>query len=347
MQMWKPWALVLENFISWFVNQFLIGKVEGSINIQALEQFFDVFPHDDPQHFFSDFELTGMPTEWLWEKEAQGKGIGAEFAFPSDTPLGDPVNDQVHGVALLHPAREQSHAMILLHGWITPFHQQSLRVARELLPLGYSTFMMESPYHMRRTPPGRFSGIHLIDPDLRKLYYAIRQSVADLCKLIEGLRQLGYRRFSLCSISMGAQTAAMAASMPAYQGWFDSLTLFMPSVDLNQTFARSPIMELGRRLLEENQISEERLQRYLEPLRLSHFRPLLPPERIILVNARYDRIVFPHKVRELWKAWGGPRLLEEPHGHVSLYFSGDPIRHAAEVLRNLSPAPALPQGRSA
>lgn len=332
--MWKPATYVVESFVSWFVNRVLIHPNSQQISRRDVESWFDTFPQADPRsYFYQEGPSVPVSRDWLREEGRAGLGILADFSFSSDISTGHEPNDTVRGKALLHPSRSQSPAMILLHGWLTPGHQQSMTVARDLVKCGYSTYMMELPQHMRRTPQGKFSGSTFIDPDLRLFFQAIRQSVMDLSKLIQLLQRQGHTHIHLMGISFGAYISTIVSSLPRETQRLQSLTLVMPLVDLSYTFTHSPILSRGRELLQINDVTLEELATLFAPLQTKHYRPMLPRERILLVNASHDRVSYAHKVRELWKDWDYPHLFEEPQSHVSMIFAREPFRR---IVRHLA-----------
>ena len=325
----KSIAYASETFISWFVSRVLVRKTSGTFRAEELEAFVEAFP-EDPKDFFTTEHNTLPPENWFRKKSKKKGLVYGDFSFPSDEPIGEPKNDQVHGVALLHPKKEKSPHVIFLHGWITPFHHQSVRFAKDLAKSGYSTYMMELPYHMRRTPPGRFSGIHMINADPRILYHGIRQAIADVQKLIRALRAQGVESIHLAGLSMGAHICGIAS---AIQEDIDSLLLIIPVSDYLHTILHAPILKSSREILKELPVTSEELQRFFAPLELTRYQPLVPSDKILIVNGVYDRIVFSDKVRHLWKVWGLPSLLEVPHSHVSLFFSQSPFKLMAQHLK--------------
>lgn len=332
--MWKPATYAVESLISWFVNRVLIDTPQEKVTRSEIETWFESFPKDNPvEYFCKDHPHIPVSRDWLKESRRRSDGSwNADFSFSSDVETGDERNDLARGRALLHPSKAQSPAVILLHGWLTPGHQQSMLTARELLAYGYSTYMLELPQHMRRRPRGKYSGSTFIHPDLRLLFGTIQQSVSDVRKLMRLLHRQGHTQIHLMGLSFGAYISTLAACAPPDPRWLESLSLVMPLVDLSYTFANSPMLGKGRELLHEQDISMEELQELFAPLHTKNFKPALPRERILLVNASYDRVTYAHKVRDLWEAWDYPHLFEEPQGHVSMFFARRPYRRIAEHL---------------
>ncbi len=325
--MWRPFATSVEQVTSWFVNNVLIKQANHRIELETLQRYFHEFPAHAPESFFGDGDTTPPEKGWLTPKARRRESIEAEFSFLSGRPSGDFTNDRVRGVSLLHPDHRRGSHIILLHGWITPGHQQSMWVARELLRYGISTHMIELPYHMRRSPRGYFSGTRVIDADLSILLDALRQGVADTRKLIAGLRAEGYARIGLLGISLGGYTAGLVASL---EDSLESLSLAAPLVDLGYTLMNSPMIKAGRQMIAH--IPQDALLPLLEPLRLTHYTPRLERDRILLINSMHDQVVYPHKVQELWHRWGQPTLFKESHGHVTFFFSRDSFQKIAEYI---------------
>lgn len=329
--MWKPLTQMVETITSVFVNQVLIRKEGDNPELEALSDFLGAFPAQEPLSFFAEEQETLPQRGWVREKGKKGDGILVDFAFGSSLPSGHPKNDRVRGIGLLHPDRERSPHIVLLHGWITPGHQQSMLVAQELLRHGYSTYILELPFHMRRAVSGYFSGTYLMNADLRVLFRGIRQGVADTRKLLRGLKHQGVPSVGLLGISLGAYTSGIVSAL---EDDLDKLVMLAPLVEPFFTFLHSPMVSKSHRIFQKAELSIRELEGHLAPLNLYNYRPKLPSERIFLINALFDEVVFPEKVRKLWRTWECPHLLEVPHGHVTLFFSWEPFEAAAAYLGN-------------
>jgi hypothetical protein len=53
----------------------------------------------------------------------------------------------------------------------------------------------------------------------------------------------------------------------------------------------------------------------IDPLTWAH---RLAPEQVLLISARYDRVIAYERTEALWRALGRPRWLEVPTGHYQL-----------------------------
>jgi hypothetical protein len=59
----------------------------------------------------------------------------------------------------------------------------------------------------------------------------------------------------------------------------------------------------------------------LDRLNLLHHQPLIPPQKILLVQSRYDLFAPSETVEELWQAWDQPHIWRVRHGHISVLMS--------------------------
>ena len=319
--MWRTLTSTIEYTTSLIVNHVLVPKNKGKLDRDKLEAFVSTFPKDTPEAFFKNTEPGRMPANWLQLNPQTGSYIKGSFSFFSDLPSGNDKNDLVKGVSYLHPSYKHGKHIILLNGWLTPSHFQSKQVARELLKYGVSTHMMELPYHMDRAPKGTFSGTGLIHPDISILFNGMRQGVSDARKLLRGLRSMGIADVGLMGFSLGGYTAGVVSSL---EPRLDSLTMVAPLTDLGNTLLCSPLVKTIRNMM--TTVSPERIRHLFEPFRLENYQPQLCNSRILLVNPLNDKVVFPHKVREVWEAWDKPQIIEPKHGHVSLFLSSSAFK---------------------
>jgi hypothetical protein len=53
-------------------------------------------------------------------------------------------------------------------------------------------------------------------------------------------------------------------------------------------------------------------------LNLVSYKPRIPREHVLLVEARYDAFVPGETIEGLWEHWDKPEIWRMPHGHISL-----------------------------
>ena len=91
---------------------------------------------------------------------------------------------------------------------------------------------------------------------------------------------------------------------------------------------------------------------YTDPVDPLTWASRIDPARVLLVSARFDRVISPERTRVLWEAMGRPRWLVVPTGHYQLlpYFwwaIGQGADHLDRVFaRPAAPAPAATQAQA-
>jgi pimeloyl-ACP methyl ester carboxylesterase len=267
----------------------------------------------------------------------------ARFSFPSSFPSPHPQNNTVYGLADLHfepevrgsrssrkgtevvprtsgtdepPRTSARAALIFLHGHMmtraTLF--PLLWYARTAIGAGFDAYYMNLPYHMRRAPKGTYSGQYVLNSDVPGTAMAFRQGVKDVRSLITWIEHTQRLPVVLAGISLGAYTACMTAVV-------DPRPRAVVSILGGASLARIPWdgYQAGkiRRQLRQRGVTLEQLERWWALLSPGNWQPRIDRERVVLLGGKYDEIVTPANVRGLWRAWGEPRLLWYPCGHVT------------------------------
>lgn len=174
---------------------------------------------------------------------------------------------------------------ILVHGYLSG----SYRVEQRIWPLeafddaGFDVALFVLPFHAKRA--GKSGGAPLFPgSDPRYTNEGFRQAVGDLRGLVRYLRAQGHPRVGLLGMSLGGYTAALTATVEP------SLDFLVPVVPLAclADFSREQGL-LGERPAEAGELHThlERVYRPVSPLAAPS---LLPPERVLVVGARADRI---------------------------------------------------------
>jgi len=236
------------------------------------------------------------------------------FSFDSQIKTRWPINDRVYG-RLNRAGRNwrDRPAVILLHGW-----NSELAYARHFPFLAWrlnrhrvNAAMFELPFHGRRRPSGDGAIKNFISHDLQNMVEATRQAVVDARSLAVWLFGQGCPAVGLWGISLGAWLAGLAiCNDPQFS--FAVLLTPVPNVELavRELDFCAPI----RVALEHKDIDVSRLN-------LASLRPLIPRERILIIQSRYDIFAPPPVVNEVWENWERPDIWSVPHGHISVLAS--------------------------
>ncbi len=251
-----------------------------------------------------------------WEK--RGKTWRRDFAFPSALPSPQARNNTVY-VRTYAPERELHRpAVIVLHGLMNFTTAAYSPFLRAIVEAGACAYILELPYHHRRTPSGSISGDLFHTIDLVLTQQAVQQAVADVRLLVRYLRGAAAPRIGVLGFSLGAWIGGLVACC---EPELDFAMLGMPPNNLNELVWHSALgAQLCRRFAALGWSPKTTAEFYaaLDPIT---YRPLLPRERIQLYAAEFDTLIALEQVYELQRAWGMPNLRTYAHGHLTIMIS--------------------------
>jgi pimeloyl-ACP methyl ester carboxylesterase len=238
-------------------------------------------------------------------------GNDGRFRFRSPLPSPWPANNYVNGQFFRAPSRS---AVVLVHGWNaeTGYHTLFPFLARRFAAAGINAVIFELPYHGRRRPAAA-TGVpsNFLSGDLLHVATAARQAVLDTRAVIAWLRAQGCERIGLWGISLGAWLTGMVVTV---ERGLSAAVLMTPVSRLDRVIAEAHFCAPIRRSL--NGARPD-----ISPLNLMARRPLLAPERLLLVASEHDLFAPIATVEELRAAWGGPVTWRTRHGHISVLLS--------------------------
>ncbi len=230
-------------------------------------------------------------------------GHAFQFTSPVDSPW--PENRIVHGKFYRAGRNWQNRpSVILLHGWNGELRR------------GINAAMFELPYHAQRKPQAPGAIRNFISHDLVRMVEATRQALADASALSGWLQKQGSPRIGVWGISLGAWLAGLLA---CHESRLAAALLMTPVNRMDRAIRELEFCEPIRRSLDAAPVPLP--QESLERLNLLYHEPLIPPEKILLVESRYDLFAPPETVEELWRAWGQPQIWRVRHGHISILMS--------------------------
>ena len=144
--------------------------------------------------------------------------------------------------------------------------------------------MLFRSFHGPRTPSqAQFSGEFCLTADVPRTLEAIAQAVYDLRSLIAWLRSKGIPKIALWGGSFGGYLSGLTATV---EPSLDALILLTTPVSTLDLLKRLAISKACRQAWKEMGIEWDFLERLDAPLHLSARKPLLPPERILLIADR-------------------------------------------------------------
>lgn len=260
--------------------------------------------------------------DWLRKGTAEfyptpGKVPGVLLAgrqqVPSPVPCDREENNTVH--LRVWPGREgmKSPAMILLHSLFSASDVGYVHWASVLNRLGWTAIFYDLPYHYRRRPKGTWSGELVFGGNLIRSAETIRQAVAETRMVVQMARMAGVPKVGLWGMSLGGWVASLTL---CHEPDLGCAWLVQPIPDVATAIWDSPGGWVIRRQMEARGLSREQASRMLPMVCPSFGKPKLPPEKILLVGGRHDRIARPEQLRALAKEWGGAHYREVGQGHI-------------------------------
>ena len=250
-------------------------------------------------------------------------GIEEHFSFSSQHEYGDPTVDTVHVVRWRPEARRDAQsdsALVMVHGACAPDHGRVRWFVPPVWKAPWDTFSLELPHHMRRQrPDSTYSGEFFVTADLPRLVRAMHQGEADLRALIRGLRALGYRRIVLGGISIGGNIVFEAVLREPV----DAAFALAPPMDAYASLWDSIFGQCIRAAGNAAGITDATARRALRLVTPRYMgRPVVSPERLLLIYGENDLLCPAGAVRELRDAWGvgNERVLETGHATLVLRF---------------------------
>jgi dienelactone hydrolase len=265
------------------------------------------------------------------------EGGNNTFQFPSTFPLDLPRNNTVHG-RLFHAGRNWNSKplVIIVHGWNAELHYLHVlpRIARGLNRRGINAALIELPLHLQRRPPRNSPCVHdFISDDLPTMLRAATQALADFHALARWAKEQGCPNVAIWGFSLGAWLAGLYIS---------------GNTRASHAVLTTPIIDLERGVRElsfchpiRSSIAHSSLD--LSKLNLSHRKPNIPPERVLVCQSEYDLFVPNETYAQLVKSWNLSQPATCKQSHLSVLISRTSMRATAEWLsRQLVPVtPAL------
>ena len=258
---------------------------------------------------------------------ARVRGCGAawDFGFCSDTLTPDWANNTVRGRLweAAEPA-EPRRCVLALDGIVQAGFGNLRTFADECCPAGTDLATIDLPFNHRRTPAGYRPGQLILGGDLPHVVGVLRQAVRDAAAAYRSLCEGGEYSggVALAGISFGGWTALQTAALLG-SVWDEVepprwVCGVCPATDfLSELTAGGTIVRAARRNLGLSPADRARLAGVGESLRPAAFPPTLPPGRVTLHAARYDRFVSNPAIEHLAAAWGGA-LTWHGTGHMGL-----------------------------
>ena len=302
--------------------------------LEALSQIADLYR--DAADFYRAPRVI-EPVERLHEWSAGGRRV-VDVAWPSEEPTYLPeLSDRYAGfrenrvaAALLFLAPEPRPLCILIHGYLGGAYAFEQRVwpIDWLSRIGLDVALFVLPFHGVRADPSRSGVPPFPSSDPRFTNEGFRQAMHDLGDLSHWLRRRGHPAVGVMGMSLGGYSTALSATLDS------ELAFAVPIIPLASLadFARDQ-GRLGRsaRETDAQHRALSAAHRVVSPLARA---PVLPPERVLVIGARADRITPVEHARRLAHHFNAP--IEAWHGgHLLQLGRADKFRRIGRLLDEL------------
>lgn len=236
------------------------------------------------------------------------------FTFKSSVKTPFPKNNTVHG--RLFPAGDnwrKRPSVLLVHGWNAEAHYTSVmpRIGRLLASRGINGATMELPYHLHRRPALGEAMTNFISENIPRMLEATSQAVADLNGILCWLKQEGSPGTALWGFSLGGWLTGLHLCRSEAQ---DAAVLTTPVANLEQAVRELEFCHPIRAALQVAPVD-------LQSLNLAAGNPRIAPEKILLIEARYDRFVPGETYIALARSWGIKEWPRVAQSHLSILIS--------------------------
>ncbi len=253
---------------------------------------------------------------------AEGAGLlgvqSWKVRFPSAIKTRVRRNNTVHGI-YFEPRRPTDRAIVFLP-WFKDGDTQKIQwIGSVLAAGGFKVLFIAMGYQFERAPSGRGSGSAIFENNAAHVQQWARQAVSDARRARLWLmreKNVPGNRIGLMGISLGGFITGLTYGVAPE---FKAAAMILAGGGLG------PLVSLGARL-NIPQVNEAIGKLKVEPAQVEALiKPYDPityadPKRkggLLMVNGLLDPVVPYPLAHSLWKAYGKPKMLRLPTGHVT------------------------------
>lgn len=302
--------------------------------VGALSRLALLYETPSAEHYFRPPRVVSPSSRFV--RSMPDGGSVVDLAWPSDyTPFlpdmaerYDRAENRVAAVRLFRAAHPRPVA-ICVHGYLGGHYGMEERAfpVSWFYKIGLDVALFVLPFHGVRGDP-RKSAPPFPGADPRMTNEGFRQAMGDLSDFVAWLRSQGHPEVGLLGMSLGGYTTALAATL------IENLAFGIPIIPLG-SFA-DIARDQGRIGSSPEQVAVqhaglERIHRVISPL---DRKPLLAPNRMLVIGAKADQITPIAHARRLAAHFGAP--LDSWHGgHLLQFGRSEGFRRIGRLLGEL------------
>lgn len=274
----------------------------------------------DPNFYAYDASAPLGATETPLPPQAGASVVRVTFPSPVTTPY--PANNLVTAFLFLPPGPGPHPAVTVLHEWNAGSTDAGFHLCAAITGAGVAALLVEEPYSLDRRPPGvKTSDAQILSGDVPHMVANLRQAVIDARRGLDYLSRrpdIDATRLGVSGISLGGVLSGVVAKVdPRVKV---ALTL-VGGADFARGFWNGLLTRRFRGDIRRRGYTFKTFQRAVAPIEATNWPRPFDPANALLINGRYDVVIFPEQARALSRALGGAPIVWANTGHYGLKFS--------------------------
>lgn len=249
----------------------------------------------------------------------QVPGITAErVRFPSPVVTKVERNNTVHGIYFT-PRTPTDRAVLILPWWKGHDEATVEVIGQAFASAGFNALFAAMGYQMQRAPEGRGSGSAIMEESAEHVQEWMRQAALDARRAHQWLATEGKNdpnKIGIVGISLGGFIAGLTYGVAPE---FKAAGVILAGGNLGHYIAmgaRLGIPPVAEGLAKLN-IAPDEIERVLAPYDPVTYADPARKDGLMIVCGLLDPIVPYPVAADLWNAYGRPRILRLPTGHVT------------------------------
>lgn len=249
--------------------------------------------------------------------------------FPSPIKTDYPANDVVPVHVVLPEGPGPHPSVVLLHYWGTTDQRTEFAMARRLAKAGIAGVIVELPYHLHRTPPGKRSGELAVQGDPASLVAVMTQAIQDLRRTVDWIEtrdEFDSHRIGIMGTSLGGIVGALAF---AVETRFVAYTSVLGGAGISDIFWASSRLVREREQLRRKGVTRASLTEFLKPIEPAEYLRKDDSRPSYVIAARHDTVMPAGTYRKLIASLGNPQSLWLDAGHFGGFFVQNSVMNTA------------------
>ena len=256
-----------------------------------------------------------------------------EFEFDSEMKTPALENNIVYGRYFICGDGFDKDTLILIPGWLTINYGLLEGICKTVASLGYNSIIFDPPYHLKRTPKGTFSGELAISGNVIRNAEVAIQAVSDIRQIVNFLDGNSGKKIGIFGTSLGGMIGGI---LTCFEERLDFSILTTPAVSPEDLLFNTKLCQTIKKDILDAGLNQDEVGEFFKIVEPLSFQPKIPKEKILILEAIYDKVVHSYTVERLWQKWGCPKIIRTKYGHMSYLFAKKFRKEIYQFLKNIS-----------